>query len=159
MPGPPDGTPEPPSGPVIPPPALRPDIPNDAQHPVNISRFALILGLLSLPLLAGCQAMPIYHAETRAPHKDTVVTRILIETPHSADVYRQIASRELDLVLMRRDIQSPPLYRARFEFVSAVDLKTLHARVFARLVPVLPDAPDPSPADVAYRIIWRTYLY
>src|SRR5262249_39039401 len=80
------------------------------------SRRSLILGFVLL--LLGCAVEPRYDVRVFQPNKDVALVLIYVPARLDVSLYRQIAARELKRLLASRAPDEPPLYEARFEFLT-----------------------------------------
>ena len=109
----------------------------------------LVSALVVHALLGGCQAVPRYALTSRSPHKDCLAIRVRIDRRQDPEVYRSIASVELEKIL--REKRELPLYEVRFEFHRGNREKL--ALVVAR-----PQTSRPT-SGTPIAIEWETFLY
>lgn len=83
------------------------------------NKFSLFLIHICLGLpFVGCAVEPRYDVRVFQPNKDVALVLIYIPARLDVSVYRKIAESEMKRLLASRVPDEPPLYEARFEFLT-----------------------------------------
>ena len=83
-----------------------------------VRKSSLFLIFSFLLLLSGCAVEPRYDVRVFQPNKDVVLVLIYVPARLDVSLYRQIAANEVKRLLASRAPDEPPLYEARFEFLT-----------------------------------------